>query len=60
MAKNEKTSARVAALAAKILDGYKPTLKEIQSIAGSVLTQTRDRKKPKRKKAKVNKGRSLL
>lgn len=52
MAKNEKTSPRIAKLAAKILDGYKPTLKEIQSIAGSVLTQTRDRKKRKTVKRK--------
>lgn len=45
MASNEKTSARVARIAAKILDGYKPTLAEIRSVAGSVLTQVRDRKK---------------
>jgi len=57
--RNERTSPRVAKLAAKILDGYQPTLAEIKSICGSVLTQTRDRKKPKAKKRKKA-GRSLL
>lgn len=54
MAVNERTSPRIAKLAAKVLDGYKPTLAEIRSIAASVLTQTRDRKKPKTKKTKRN------
>lgn len=57
--RNERTSARIAKLAAKVLDGYMPTLAEAKSLAGSALTQTRDRKKPKAKKRKKA-GRALL
>ncbi len=68
MAKNERTSPRIAKIAAKILDeGYEPTWGEIKSIAASVLTQTRDRKKPVKKSALINqkmrpskKGRLIL
>jgi hypothetical protein len=44
MAKNEKTSAKVASTAAKILRDPKSTPQQ-KSVAGSVLTQTPDRKK---------------
>jgi hypothetical protein len=45
MSRNEKTSAKVATLAAKVLAGYRPTLAEAKKIAGSVLTQAPDRKR---------------
>lgn len=48
MANNEKTSPKVSTLAAKILAGeIKPTPAQIKTIAGSLLTQTRDKKKGK-------------
>ena len=47
MGKNEKTSPRVAKLAAKVLQGHKPTAAEAKSLAGSLLTQTPDKKKSK-------------
>jgi hypothetical protein len=45
MVRNEKTSVRVAALAARILAGAIPTLKEARTLAASVLTQAPERKK---------------
>jgi len=47
MAKNEKTSKRVGAIAAKVLRGEKVTQAELKSLAGSVLTQAPD--KPKKR-----------
>jgi hypothetical protein len=48
MAKNEKTSTRVGALAAKALRRpAQVTLKQIKTLAASVLTQRPDRKKRK-------------
>jgi hypothetical protein len=48
MAKNEKTSRKVATLASKVLSGEKkPTTAETKTLAASVLTQTSD--KPKRR-----------
>lgn len=44
MSKNEKTSAKVATLAAKVLAGYRPTNAEAKKLAGSVLTQAPDKK----------------
>jgi hypothetical protein len=44
MSKNEKTSAKVAALAAKVLAGYRPTQREAKQLDGSVLTQAPDKK----------------
>jgi hypothetical protein len=44
MPRNEKTSAKVAALAAKVLAGYRPTLAEAKQLAGSALTQAPDKK----------------
>ena len=43
VAKNEKTSVRVAAIAAKVLAGGLPTMKEVRTLAASVLTQVADR-----------------
>ena len=43
MAKNEKTSVHVAAIAAKVLAGGLPTMKEVRTLAASVLTQVADR-----------------
>ncbi len=37
--KNEKTSDKVASIAAKVLQTGKATVKEAKSLAGSVLTQ---------------------
>jgi hypothetical protein len=48
MGNNERTSKEVASLAAKALAGQHVTKKEVQRIAASVLTQTRD--KPKKRK----------
>lgn len=45
MASNEKTSAKLASLASKVLAGRKPTATEAKKLAGSVLTQAPDRKK---------------
>ena len=45
MAKNEKTSARVASIASKALQGKPITRKEVKSLAASVLTQAPDKKK---------------
>ena len=44
MAKNEKTSAKVASKASKLLRSKK-TSKNVKSVAGSALTQARDKKK---------------
>lgn len=52
MAQNEKTSEKVAAIAARLLrDPSKATQKEIRTLAGAALTQVPDRPKrrPKRK-----------
>ncbi len=44
MGRNEKTSQKLATLAAKILSGSKKaTQKDAKSLAGGVLTQTPDR-----------------
>ncbi|NQV22181.1 MAG: hypothetical protein HQ511_12275 [Rhodospirillales bacterium] len=54
MAKNEKTSAEIASLAAKALkDPSSLTKKQVQKLAGSVLTQAPD--KPKKSAAKPKK-----
>ncbi len=45
MASNEKTSAKLASIASKVLKGTKPTSREAKKLAGSVLTQAPDRKK---------------
>jgi hypothetical protein len=45
MAKNEKTSPKVATLAAKVLSGHKPTAAQAKTLAASVLTQAPDKKK---------------
>jgi hypothetical protein len=48
MARNEKTSAKIASTAAKILRDPKSTPQQ-RSVAGSVLTQAPDQKKTKQK-----------
>lgn len=46
MAKNEKSSGKVASLAGKILSGEKkPTTSDAKTLAASVLTQAPDKKK---------------
>jgi hypothetical protein len=46
MARNEKTSSKVAALASKVLSGdKKPTAKEVKSLAAAALTQAPDRRR---------------
>jgi hypothetical protein len=50
VAKNEKTSPKVATIASKVLQGHKPTPKEAKALAASVLTQAPD--KPKKKTGK--------
>lgn len=57
MANNERTSARVASIATRILNGGKFSIAELKAVAASALTQTRD--KPKKRKAKKA-GRELL
>lgn len=47
MAKNEKTSVKVAAIASKLLKDPKTT-KSVKSVAASALTQVADRKKLKK------------
>ena len=49
MAKNEKSSAKVASLAGKVL-GQKSATKAAKSLAGSVLTQAPDKKSWKKSK----------
>jgi hypothetical protein len=49
MAKNEKSSTKLAKLASKVLKNPKST-KQSKSLAGSVLTQAPDKKKPVKKK----------
>jgi len=49
MAKNEKSSPKVATLASKVLQGHKPTPAQAKTLAASVLTQTPDRKSTKKK-----------
>ncbi len=44
MAKNEKTSAKVASKASKLLRS-KSSSKTVKSVAASALTQTRDKRK---------------
>jgi len=49
MAKNEKSSGKVASLASKVLKNpSKATPKEIKTLAGSVLTQAPDKGKVKK------------
>lgn len=48
MAKNEKTSKRVASKAGKLL--RKSRKKAVRSVAGSALTQAPDKKRKRRKK----------
>lgn len=49
MAKNEKSSSKVASLASKVLSGeVKPTPAQARSLAASVLTQKPDKKTSKR------------
>lgn len=48
MAKNEKTSKRVASKASKLLSNPK-TPKAVKSVAASTLTQAANRKKSKRR-----------
>ena len=48
MGKNEKTSPRIAKLASKALKGESLTKSQVKSLAGSVLTQTADKKKGKK------------
>ena len=43
MAKNERTSLRVATIAGRVLAGATPTKKEAQALAASVLTQVVDK-----------------
>ena len=53
MAKNEKTSARIAKLAARALNKPKSLTKpEIRELAGAALTQAPDKKKKIRQKPK--------
>ncbi len=47
MAKNEKTSAKVASIASKLLNDPK-TAKAVKSVAASALTQVADKKKVKK------------
>lgn len=47
MAKNEKSSPKVASIAAKVLQTGKATPKQAKTLAGSVLTQAADKKKGK-------------
>jgi hypothetical protein len=47
MAKNEKTSPKVATKAAKLLNDPKSS-KIVKSVAGSALSQAADKKKPKK------------
>jgi len=57
MAKNEKTSNKVASLASKVLRGeIKPSSKQVKTLAGSVLTQSPDRSsnRPRPPRAKHN------
>lgn len=49
MARNERTSKRVASKAGRLL-GKKSTSKPVKSVAGSALTQAPDRKRKKPKK----------
>lgn len=44
MAKNERTSGKVATIAGKVLAGKKPTPAEAKILAASALTQTTDKK----------------
>jgi hypothetical protein len=45
MAKNERTSPRVASIASQILKGQPVTKAQIKSVAASVLTQAPDHKR---------------
>jgi hypothetical protein len=49
MAKNERTSRKVASKASKLLSNPK-TPKAVKSVAASALTQTADRKKSRKRK----------
>jgi hypothetical protein len=48
MARNEKTSSRVATIASKLLRSKK-TSKKVKSVAASALTQTPDKKRSSKK-----------
>jgi hypothetical protein len=48
MAKNEKTSSKVASTAAKGLRTGKLNKKETKSVSGAALTQAPDKSKPKK------------
>lgn len=50
MAKNEKTSKKIAPIASKGLRTGKLTKKEIRKVSGSDLTQVADKKKKKKGK----------
>ena len=45
MAKGERTSGKVAIIAAKVLAGKKPTTAEAKTLAASALTQAPNKKK---------------
>ncbi|MFN8091981.1 MAG: hypothetical protein U0599_07145 [Vicinamibacteria bacterium] len=45
MAKNERTSGKVATIAGKVLAGKKPTAAEAKILAGSALTQAPNKKR---------------
>jgi hypothetical protein len=47
MPKNEKSSAKVASIAGKVLESGKATPKQAMTLAASVLTQAADKKKGK-------------
>jgi hypothetical protein len=50
MPKNEKSSAKLTAVASKVLREGKATPEEAKTLAGSVPTQAADRPKPKKAK----------
>ena len=50
MAKNERTSTKVAKVAGKVLKAGKATPKQAKTLAGSALTQAPDKGKGKGKK----------
>jgi len=45
MAKGERTSGKVATIAAKVLSGKKPTAAEAKTLAASALTQAPNKKR---------------
>ena len=50
MAKNEKSGRKAARVASKVLRTGKATPKEARALAGSVLTQSPDKPKPRKKR----------